>query len=241
MRILDHENIIKFHESFETYDYMIYVIELVRGCDLFKFVTDQDYLEEREASFILKKVLSALSYIHMVGLVHRDLKPENIMVIADESNKNKALDIKIIDFGFAAYLEELTDKSTACGTLNYVAPEVYHTQKYQFVTDVFSVGVILYFMVRGELPFNSEVPDILVANICAGTYNMDNDDHFLNISDQCKDLIQKMLVVDPNQRITVIEALAHPFVSSPDQLPAIGTHKNAQNGFNFDIIGQNVY
>lgn len=236
MKVLDHENIIKFHESFETFDYMIYVIELVRGVDLFKHVTDQEFLEEVEASFILRKVLEALSYLHAVGLIHRDLKPENIMAILDESDNRRAANIKIIDFGFAAYLEDLTPDMHACGTLNYVAPEIYGTQKYSFVSDVFAVGVILYFMVRGELPFNSDVQDILIGNICNGTYRMDEDDHFFNVSNECKDLIRRMLEVDPNKRASVLECLAHPFVQNPERLmPFKGKNRQA---FDFDRFGQ---
>lgn len=236
MKVLDHENIIKFHESFETFDYIIYVIELVKGVDLFKHVTDQEFLEETEASFILRKMLDALAYLHAVGLIHRDLKPENIMVILDEGGAARATNIKIIDFGFAAYLEDLTEDMNACGTLNYVAPEIYQSQKYSFVSDVFAVGVILYFMIRGELPFNSDVQDILIGNIVNGDYKIDEDDHFLNISPDCKDLIRKMLETDPAKRASVLECLAHPFVQNPGRLAEF-RGRNRQN-FVFDRIGQ---
>ncbi len=236
MKVLDHENIIKFHESFETFDYIIYVIELVKGVDLFKHVTDQEFLEEVEVSFILRKILEALGYIHAVGLIHRDLKPENIMIILDETKGRQAGNIKIIDFGFSAYLEDLSQNMNACGTLNYVAPEIYQTQKYSFVSDVFAVGVILYFMIRGELPFNSDVQDILIGNICNGNYNMDEDDHFYNVSPDCKDLIRRMLETDPKKRASVLECLAHPFVQNPQKLVAF-KGKNKQN-FDFNGIGQ---
>ena len=235
MKILDHENIIKFHESFETFDNFIYVIELVKGDDLFKHVVDKEFLEETEASQILYKILQACHYLHIVGLVHRDLKPENIMVITDDSEEKLAMNIKIIDFGFSAYLEDLNEKSTCCGTLNYVAPEIYLSQKFSFSSDVFALGVILYFMIKGELPFNNEVPEILIGNIVNGNYSMDNDDHFLNVSTECKDLIKRMLEVDPEKRIKVLEALAHPFIQDRKTLETY--KKKNRDCFDFNNFG----
>ena len=236
MKVLDHENIIKFHEAFTTFDYQIYVIEYVKGHDLFKHVVEKEFLEEVEASFIIKKILQALQYLHLVGLVHRDLKPENIMVVVDEKNSKKVKDIKLIDFGFSAYLEDVEKECTPCGTLNYVAPEVYMHQVYNMVTDVFAVGVILYFMVKGELPFNSDIPEILMNQIINGNYSMENDEHFLNVSPACKDLIAKMLETDPKKRITVLEALKHPFIQNVKSLEAY-KEKNRSDQFDFNKIG----
>lgn len=232
MSILDHENVIKFHESFETFDYQIYVIELVKGHDLFKHVVDKEFLEEVEASFIFNKILQAVDYLHIVGLVHRDLKPENIMVIVNGKSDAIAENIKIIDFGFAAYLEDLNSTSTPCGTLNYVAPEIYTTQKFSFQADSFALGVILYFMIKGELPFTSDVPEILIGNIVNGNYSLENDDHFLNVSNQCKDLIKQMLEIEPEKRITIREALNHPFIKDPKALEKY--HKKNRIEFDFN-------
>ena len=208
-------NIVKFKEEFVTIEYLYYVIELVEGMDLFKYVSENDYLGEEEAGFIMSEILLAVKYLNNVGIVHRDLKPENIMLKIDKNKPNaRASEVKIIDFGFAIYVREAGVSVKGCGTYNYVAPEVFSQKPYTFKTDIFSLGVILYFMLKGELPFNHPIREIVVKNILKGTFNVDMavDEHFMNISEDAKDLIKKMLITKSVDRIDIDSTLEHPWI-----------------------------
>lgn len=213
MKVLNHPNIVKFKEEFVTIEYLYYVIELVDGMDLFKYVSDKEYLNEHEAGIIMGEILLAVKYLTNVGIVHRDLKPENIMLKIDRKGVQKEpLEVKIIDFGFAMYIKELNATGQCCGTINYVAPEIFQGRPYNFKTDIFSLGVILYFMIRGELPFAHAMKDIVIKNIIRGNFSFDNDEFFLKISHDVKDLISKMLQSKVSERIDIDEALEHPWI-----------------------------
>lgn len=119
--------------------------------------------------------------------------------------------IKLIDFGFAIFIEEIKEDSSKAGTVNFMAPEILQGKLYGTQSDVFSLGVILYFMLSGELPFYSEENEIVVKKIVEGDYDM----HIVSmeqISDGAKDLISKMLKSDPSERINIQEALNHDWV-----------------------------
>lgn len=142
---LNHENIIKFYDHFEDYKKTYYVFELVEGGDLMEYVLSRKRLEEKEALRVFKQLLRVVRYIHRKNILHRDIKPENIMIDLDpvtgEINK-----IKLIDFGFATYFSKDKLPCLSCGTLNYAAPEVLVGEEYDESSDLFSCGVILYFM-----------------------------------------------------------------------------------------------
>lgn len=212
MKVLNHPNIVRFKEEFVTYEYLYYVIELVDGMDLYQYISQQETLEEAEAATIMGEILQAVKYLNNVGIVHRDLKPENIMLRVDKSTqRQQAADVKIIDFGFAMYLKE-ANVSSCCGTINYVAPEVFLGRPYNAKTDIFSLGVILFFMLRGELPFSHPVKEVVIKNIIKGNYNIDTDEFFLSVSDDAKDLIKGMLQTKVSDRLDIDACLEHPFI-----------------------------
>ena len=213
MKVLNHPNIVKFKEEFDTIEYIYYVIELVDGADLFRYVSERDFLAEDEAGFIMGEMLEAVKYLNKVGIVHRDLKPENIMLKIDKKQEvNQAVEVKIIDFGFAMYVKEVSASVQCCGTINYVGPEIFLGRPYTFKSDVFSLGVILFFMIKGELPFAHPIKDMVVKNIIKGNYQMENDEFFLSVSAGAKDLIEKMLKTKVSERIDVDTALEHPWI-----------------------------
>lgn len=213
MKVLSHANIVKFKEEFVTHEFLYYVIELVDGMDLYQYINQSEHLTEGEAGFIMSEILQAVKYLSNCGIVHRDLKPENIMLKIDkEDPKKRATDVKIIDFGFAMYLKE-ANCSSCCGTINYVAPEIFSGRPYNAKTDIFSLGVILYFMIRGELPFAHPVKDVVIKNIVKGNYQMETDDFFMRVSPEAKDLIQKMLETKVADRIDINGCLDHPFIT----------------------------
>lgn len=145
----NHINIIRLKETFETKTNLYIITELIKDGDLFDFVTENRKCTEQEASQVAEDVLLTVKYLNEQGLVHRDLKAENLMVILDPDTKqiSKA---KIIDFGFAIYIDTLKDKSPGgryVGTPGYTAPEILNLKSsYDVKVDMFSIGVIVYFM-----------------------------------------------------------------------------------------------
>jgi tRNA A-37 threonylcarbamoyl transferase component Bud32 len=141
---LNHENIIKFYDHYEDYKKAYYVFEFVEGGDLLEHVLKKGKLPEREAKKVFVQLLRVLKYLHRKNILHRDLKPENILLEFDSFNKIRK--IKLIDFGFATFFSKNDLPTLSCGTLNYAAPEVLVGEQYDESSDLFSCGVILYFM-----------------------------------------------------------------------------------------------
>ena len=141
---LNHENIIKFYDHYEDYKKAYYVFELVEGGDLLEYVLNRGKLTEREARRVFRQMLRVLQYLHRNNILHRDLKPENILLEFDSFKEIKK--IKLIDFGFATFYTKDDLPCLSCGTLNYAAPEVLVGEEYDESSDLFSCGVILYFM-----------------------------------------------------------------------------------------------
>lgn len=152
---LDHPNIVKYYQTYEDTKYMYLVMEYCPGGELFDRIAAQDNqaFNESEAASIMQKLLRAINHCHTWGVTHRDIKPENIMYGADG-------EIKLIDFGLSRFLEEerigKNALKTIAGTLAYMAPEVM-TEKYDPKhCDIWSLGVLMYLMVSGYLPFQGE-------------------------------------------------------------------------------------
>jgi len=148
--------------------------------------------------------------LHLCGVVHRDLKPENILVECDEQTHEVA-HIKLTDFGLSKIVvpgEVMTD---SCGTPAYVAPEVLSKTGYSKEVDIWSTGVITFTMLARALPFHSSDRKKTFKLIKEAEPDLQSE-NWASISDECKDLIRKMLTKDPKERITIDEALKHPFI-----------------------------
>eukprot|EP00465_Bigelowiella_longifila_P014758 CAMPEP_0185257992 /NCGR_PEP_ID=MMETSP1359-20130426/6984_1 /TAXON_ID=552665 /ORGANISM="Bigelowiella longifila, Strain CCMP242" /LENGTH=335 /DNA_ID=CAMNT_0027843313 /DNA_START=56 /DNA_END=1063 /DNA_ORIENTATION=+ len=209
MKRIDHPNCVKLEEIFETNKKLYLVMEILSGGELFDRIVAKGSYSEREASGVIKAVGLALKYLHSIGVVHRDLKPENL-IYANHTNDSQ---IKITDFGLAKLKPNNgSSMNTACGTPGYVAPEVLRKQKYTEAVDVWSLGVILYILLCGFPPFYHENTGALYKQIKSGDYDFP-DPYWKDITDSAKDLIKKMLTVDPKSRITIQNILAHPWIS----------------------------
>lgn len=145
IRKLNHTNIIKYIDSYEDFQKAFYVFELVEGGDLLDYVVKRKRLSEIEARLVMTQLFSVVSYLFSQFVLHRDLKPENIMVKLNEET-GEIEKIKLIDFGFATFFDPQNLPNLACGTLNYAAPEVLLGESYEKSSDIFSCGVILYFL-----------------------------------------------------------------------------------------------
>uniref|UniRef100_A0A8C5D507 Calcium/calmodulin-dependent protein kinase type IV n=1 Tax=Gouania willdenowi TaxID=441366 RepID=A0A8C5D507_GOUWI len=205
---LSHPNIIQLKEIFETDTDIALVLELVTGGELFDRIVERGYYSERDAAHVIKQILEAVAYLHENGVVHRDLKPENLLYA--DLTVNAAL--KIADFGLSKIIDDQMTMRTVCGTPGYCAPEILRGNAYGPEVDMWSVGVILYILLCGFEPFFDPRGDqYMYSRILNCDYEFVSpwwDDVSLN----AKDLVSKLIVLDPLKRLSVREALQHPWV-----------------------------
>eukprot|EP00347_Sterkiella_histriomuscorum_P016684 403352253 len=208
---VDHPNIIKFHETYIDYRYVHIVMELSEGGELFEKIVEMHKFNEKQAASLMRKILSAVKHLHEHGICHRDLKPENFLF----SDKSEDPEIKLIDFGLSkrfGNIQELDPSEkmhTIVGTPYYVAPEVLRGN-YDFACDIWSLGVILFILLCGYPPFEGDNNKEIFKNVLKQNLEFDPSD-WSEISNEAKDLISKMLIKDPTQRISAEGALSHPW------------------------------
>ncbi|KAI6650346.1 MAP/microtubule affinity-regulating kinase 3-like [Oopsacas minuta] len=207
MQLLSHPNIIRLLEVVETENSYYMVMELVSGGDVMHHIMSSKHscLDEHIVKKYIKQIITAIHYMHEAGIIHRDLKVENLLL--DESNN-----IKIIDFGLSNFIHNPDNMTvnmvqTQCGSPAYAAPELLGHKNYGKEVDVWSIGVNMFAMLAGSLPYVVEPYDItaLHAKILDGRINHIPD----NITSSCKDLLMRFLTPDPAKRITLPEAIEH--------------------------------
>ena len=190
----NHPNVILVTEIFESADSFYSVMEYCEKGELFNYIVEKKHLSENESSFFYFQIIQGLEYIHSLGIVHRDLKPENLLLSKEHL-------LKIIDFGLSNYFTEGQKEllSTPCGSPCYASPEMVAGKKYDGVKiDIWSTGIILYAMLCGYLPFEDKNNDKLFDKILE--CKIEYPDY---LTEEPKDLINKILVVDPEKRITI--------------------------------------
>eukprot|EP01017_Pseudomicrothorax_dubius_P029782 TRINITY_DN3654_c0_g3_i8.p1 TRINITY_DN3654_c0_g3~~TRINITY_DN3654_c0_g3_i8.p1 ORF type:complete len:589 (+),score=112.24 TRINITY_DN3654_c0_g3_i8:64-1767(+) len=206
LKSLSHPNIVKFYETYQDEKYFHIVMEYCSGGELLERVVRDGHLRESEAAKIMRKAFSAVGYLHAKGICHRDLKPENFLF----SDSSIDAEIKIIDFGLARRLEgDSKSMKTVVGTALYVAPEVLHGS-YDHRCDNWSLGVILYMLLCGTPPFYAESNQQIFKLVLEGKYSLEGQ-NWRRVSRNAKDLISKLLVQNPDERLTALEALKHPW------------------------------
>ena len=204
---MDHPNIVKYFGIFEDDLFIHIVMEYLKGQDLSKIISLKNYndFSENQMGIIIQQLLKALSFIHSKKIIHRDIKPENILF----SDKKNLYTLKLIDFGLAANSDQ---EIKTVGTPSYMSPEMIDGNV-TYVSDIWSVGVIVYQMITGDLPFigKDDNNKTLYEKIKNGNY----DTEILNekdCSEEAKDFINKALQKDIKNRLTVDEALNHPWI-----------------------------
>ncbi|XP_029459250.1 ribosomal protein S6 kinase alpha-3 isoform X2 [Rhinatrema bivittatum] len=219
LRYGQHPNIITLRDVYDDGKYVYLVTELMKGGELLDKILRQKFFSEREASAVLHTITKTVEYLHTQGVVHRDLKPSNILYVDESGNPES---IRICDFGFAKQLRaENGLLMTPCYTANFVAPEVLKRQGYDAACDIWSLGVLLYTMLTGYTPFANgpdDTPEEILARIGSGKFSLTGG-YWNSVSDTAKDLVSKMLHVDPHQRLTAAQVLRHPWIVLCDQLP----------------------
>lgn len=205
---LDHPNIVRMREVFETPENVYIVLELVTGSELFERIVNQGYYSEKEASKAVRDMMNAVKYLHDHNVVHRDLKPENILY-EDLSPDSK---LKVADFGLSTIVSNKVSLMTVCGTPGYCAPEVLKGTKYDKSCDMWSIGVISYILLCGYEPFMADNDNEMFKRILKCDYKFDSP-WWDDVSENAKDLVRKLLVLDPKKRLTPEAALKHVWVS----------------------------
>ena len=201
MAFLRHESIVSLYDFFwdETNFYLL--MDLCPGGELFDYIVKNDKLDEPTAAVIFEQIANSLNYCHSLGVAHRDLKPENVLITQFPA-------IKVSDFGLCGYISDQKLMKTFCGSPCYCAPECLCRVQYDGrLSDVWSLGVILFAMITGEHPWNITNTSIMLRQILKGSYTIPPF-----VSSQCKDIINKMMQVNPKDRITVEEILKHPWI-----------------------------
>uniref|UniRef100_A0A6I8QNX1 calcium/calmodulin-dependent protein kinase n=1 Tax=Xenopus tropicalis TaxID=8364 RepID=A0A6I8QNX1_XENTR len=207
-RLLKHPNIVRLHDSISEEGFHYLVFDLVTGGELFEDIVAREYYSEADASHCIQQILEAVLHCHQMGVVHRDLKPENLLL----ASKLKGAAVKLADFGLA--IEVQGDQQAwfgFAGTPGYLSPEVLRKDPYGKPVDMWACGVILYILLVGYPPFWDEDQHRLYQQIKAGAYDFPSPE-WDTVTPEAKDLINKMLTINPAKRITAAEALRHPWI-----------------------------
>ncbi|CAH1099200.1 unnamed protein product [Psylliodes chrysocephalus] len=204
LKSLSHENICKLYEVIEIETHIFLVMEYCSGGELFDHIVEKNRLTESESRMFFRQIVSAVAYLHTLGYAHRDLKPENILL-------DRHQNLKLIDFGLCAKPEGgmANPLYTSCGSPTYAAPELVQGKQYLGTeVDVWAMGVLLYTLLAGALPFDDVNIDSLYKKILSGKYE---EPPFMSL--ESLRLIRCMLQVDPTKRITIKELLSHPWLT----------------------------
>ncbi|XP_071957874.1 serine/threonine-protein kinase SIK2-like [Antedon mediterranea] len=198
MKNLNHPHVIKLYQVMETKSMLYLVTEYAQNGEMFDYLDKNGRMSEKEAGQKFGQIVSAVDYCHKHNVVHRDLKAENLLL---DGNMN----VKIADFGFSNYFTVGKHLATWCGSPPYAAPEVFEGQQYEGPQlDVWSLGVVLYVLVCGALPFDAKTLPQLKERVLAGRFRIP---YFM--SSECEHMIRKMLVVDPSKRYSMQQIQQH--------------------------------
>ena len=209
MKLIEHPHLVSLYDIWENRGELYLVLEYVEGGELFDYVMRNKRLAESESVRLLRQLLAGLAYCHRFNICHRDLKPENILLDQDHN-------IKIADFGMAALQPEGEYLRTSCGSPHYAAPEIIASSKYRGdLADIWSVGIILYAMLNGFLPFDGGDLHSTLDLVKKGEYYLSEE-----LSVEASDLIQRILQKRPDRRITMAEIWHHPLLKKYERIHA---------------------
>lgn len=209
LKMIRHPNIIQLYEIIETPKQLYLIMEYASGGELFDYIVKHQRVKEPAAVRFFHQIIAGVEYLHKLNIVHRDLKPENLLL---DHNQN----IKIVDFGLSNTYKTGATLKTACGSPCYAAPEMIAGQRYQgSLVDIWSVGVILFALICGYLPFEDANTSNLYKKILNGDFKIPK-----YVSDNARDIIKSILQTNPEKRYRVVDIRKHGwYLSTP--LPRI--------------------
>ena len=200
---LSHQNIIKVYNVFEDEETINIIMEYAKNDNLYQLIKkEKNGFSESKAFDYFIQVINAVYYLHSNNIIHRDIKPENLLLCEDNN-------LKLCDFGWAKELT-LENRSTFCGTMEYMAPEIVGSENYDYSVDIWSLGILLYELLFGHSPFKANSTNNIIQNI--KSHELNYDDKNKKISNSCKDLIQKLLNINPQKRLKIKDILEHRFI-----------------------------
>jgi len=201
LKLVSHPNIIHMDAFFETQSNIYFVFELIEDGDLFNNINNRSTFKDFELKKLVKTIAECLAYLHELGIVHRDIKPENILW---DKNSDRLV---LTDFGLAKVILPNSKLLDTCGTLDYVAPEIINLNGYGDESDIWSLGIIMYLVYYGKLPFTGNDDSETIYNIIYKKPILNDSKNYM-----ANDLILKLLDKNQKTRITAKEILSHPFV-----------------------------
>ena len=215
---LYHQNIIKLYNVYEDEETINIIMEYAKEGNLYHLIKKEKngFSEQKSYEFFIQ-IINAVYYLHSNNIIHRDIKPENILI--GDDNK-----LKLCDFGWAKELT-LENRSTFCGTMEYMAPEIVGSENYDYSVDIWSLGILLYELLFGHSPFNADSNKNIIFNIKKHELNYDNENK--KISNSCKDLIERLLNENPQKRLRIKDILEHPFIKKYSKKALLYTKKSS--------------
>lgn len=218
LRTLKHPRVLELVEAYERPDEVVFVTDLLTGGALFERVVSEDFeFTEADSSVFIKQILQGLNYLHKNNIAHLDLKPENIVCI-----NRSSMDLKIIDFGVAVFLQPGLEVVTGGGTEDYMAPEQQFYEPISTATDMWAVGVVCYILLSGLMPFTGRSSGETQSNIRDVNYCLDYPE-FHWISNGAKGFISDLLKKDKEDRLTAEECLEHEWFQKQQSQQVINT------------------
>lgn len=214
LKKLDHPNIVKIFEFYNSQKQYYLITEYCKEGELFDKITKEGPFSERVSSYIMYQIFSAVNYCHSMNVIHRDLKPENILIEKQDNDKNldfskRLYKVKIIDFGTAKIFDKTKVEKKMIGSSYYMAPEVI-LKNYNEKCDLWSCGVILYILLSACPPFSGQDDTEIIEAIKKGTYDIESD-LWKDASQEAKNLISRLLDKNVSSRLSAEEALRHPW------------------------------
>lgn len=201
LKLVDHPNIIHLKNTYESKTHYYIVIELIKDGDFLEYISKKPCFNENNLKIVMKQILEAVAYLHEYGIVHCDIKPENILY--DKTTGNI---IKLTDFGLSKMIFSNQKIESSSGTLAYVAPEALTDVEYGMESDLWSVGIIMYLLVHGRLPFDGKLPYEVINSILINKPPIKK-----TLSVELQDILTKLLEKNPKNRISAKDALNHSF------------------------------
>lgn len=208
LRLVNHENIVRLYDLFDTEQKLYFVLEYMQGGALYEVLSaDETHFSEGRASLIIRDILHGLVYLHAKGIVHRDVKPENILTTADRWPFTS----KLADFGLSNFLGTADALMSKVGTPYFCAREVVTNETYGTKADLWSLGVVAYEMLSGKKPFEGNHTKSVLYAILDGRWGFTGPE-WNNISHEAKHFISSLICIDVNKRLSAEQALQHPWI-----------------------------
>lgn len=230
LRLVNHRNIVRLYDLFDTEDKLYFVLEYMQGGALYQVLAkDETHFSEERASFIIKDVLQGLQYLHSKGIVHRDVKPENILT----TSIKWPFTSKLADFGLSNFLGNSEALVSKVGTPYFCAREVVTNESYGVKADMWSLGVVAFEMLSGRKPFEGAHTKSVLYAILDGRWSFHGPE-WAGISDEAKHFITQLICIDVDRRLSAEQALQHPWITRespgrsapiPNHMSNMGAHK----------------